>query len=192
MFERSRSLQIYVKPGIKEDDILIGVWEAAKKLDRPQDVFRSMLRAGLMAMLESGELPESIIDECDLDIILEKRMRRKNRKNGQGLPPHNSPSGYQVPIHAPVPWPQTGHPVHPTPVYAPLQDSSHHIPETTVYAPSAQHRPVATSPASNSTGPKTVAVEKKADQPINQSADENKANASPSGNSKVNRLKNLM
>lgn len=192
MFERSRSLQIYVKPGIKEDDILIGVWEAAKKLDRPQDVFRSMLRAGLMAMLDSGELPESIIDECDLDIILEKRMRRKNRKYGQGIASPVPPVGYHATLPIPAAWPQPSHPMPPAPVYAPFQEHGHHMPETAVYAPSAQHRPEATPTTASSTVVRPVADDKHTEQATNQSADENVAKASPNGNSKINRLKNLM
>jgi len=193
MFERSRSLQIYVKPGIKEDDILIGVWEAAKKLDRPQDVFRSMLRAGLMAMLESGELPESIIDECDLDIILEKRMRRKNRKSGQEHPSHIAANPYQAPLPIPTPWPQTAPVMHPAPIYAPMAAQPHQAHEMPVHAPFATRRdeapaPVPSQPRAEHPAPSPVPAAEKA----KQTADENKAKAPQGASSKVNRMKDLM
>lgn len=193
MFERSRSLQIYVKPGIKEDDILIGVWEAAKKLDRPQDVFRSMLRAGLMAMLESGELPESIIDECDLDIILEKRMRRKNRKGGQEQPSHVAANPYQAPLPIPAPWPHAAPAMHPAPVYAPMPAQPHQAHEMPVYAPSAPRREEAPAPV-----PAQPRVEQPAPSPApaavkpKETADENKPKAPQGAGSKVNRMKDLM
>lgn len=116
MFERSRSLQIYMKPGIKEDDLLLRVWDASRKSNRPQDVFRSMLRAGLISMLESGDMPESIIEECGLDALLERRRRRvQNDTKGHHspiqmgvpqypypqphLPPFIAPQASQVPSH---------------------------------------------------------------------------------------------
>lgn len=77
MFERSRSLQIYVKPGIKEDDLLISVWEAAKKLDRPQDVFRSILRAGLHAMLRSEKCRKALLMNAILISSLKKECAEK-------------------------------------------------------------------------------------------------------------------
>lgn len=193
MFERSRSLQIYVKPGIKEDDVLIGVWEAAKKLDRPQDVFRSMLRAGLMAMLESGELPESIIDECHLDSVLEKRLRRKSRKGGQEQPLHNPVAIY--PHHMPVPshWPQVAPSVHPAPVYAPMPAQQHQAHEMPVYAAPAPEREAALPSA-----PKPGRVEQVAPSPEPvaakpvEAADESQPKPAKGNVSGTNRLKNLM
>lgn len=73
---KSKSLQIYMKPGIEQDDLLIAVWESCKKNDRPQDIFRTMLKHGLKVMVESGEIPDSVIDECHLDEIFEKKRSR--------------------------------------------------------------------------------------------------------------------
>jgi Predicted membrane protein len=129
MLGRSRSLQIYMKPGIKEDDLMLRVWESCRRHDRPQDVFRSMLRAGLVAMLESGEMPESVIDDCGLDALLERRRARRRR------PPEPQPQPQQVyaapaypyavpaPGPAPVPhWPApTAQPAQP---YAPPHHAS--------------------------------------------------------------------
>lgn len=118
MFERSRSLQIYMKPGIKEDDLMLKVWDACKKHERPQDVFRSMLRAGLLAMLETGEMPDSVIEECGLDRVLERRQRRKAPQQTQtahpafGYPHMGYPPHLPYPVAPPAPqqpasWPAT-------------------------------------------------------------------------------------
>lgn len=124
MLGRSRSLQIYLKPGIKEDDLMLRVWESCRRHDRPQDVFRSMLRAGLMAMLESGEMPESVIEDCGLDTLLERRRSRARRVHEQQpqpmyAPPYAyplAPAGHQAPPH----WqaPQNPLPPQPAPGHA--------------------------------------------------------------------------
>ncbi len=122
-FKRTQALQIYLKEGVTDDDLLLKVWNSAKRHSRPQDVFRTMLSAGLMSMLENGQLPEEIIDECNLDMLIEKKIRRKRRvetvKNGgqpaapdpaayglypplYGLPiAPGMPNGYQVPAQYP-------------------------------------------------------------------------------------------
>lgn len=74
--KRSKALQIYLKPGVRDDDLILQVWESCADKDRPQDVFRTMLRRGLFVMLENEELPESVIDECQLDLLLDKKRRR--------------------------------------------------------------------------------------------------------------------
>lgn len=113
--QRSKSLQIYVKPGIREDDILITVWEACARFDRPQDVFRTMLRRGLISMVESGEMPEAVIDECNLDVLVERRKRKSGRGRQEaaaGYPSQPMPSqpfGYPTHSYAPpmdhtAPW----------------------------------------------------------------------------------------
>jgi hypothetical protein len=81
----------------------------------------------------------------------------------------------------------------PSSVYAPIQEHGHQMPETAVYAPSAQHRPTASpTTTASSTEARPVADAKQTDQATNNSADENDTKASPNGNSKINRLKNLM
>lgn len=125
MLGRSRSLQIYMKPGIKEDDLMLRVWEACRRHDRPQDVFRSMLRAGMMAMLESGEMPESVIDECGLEALLERRRRRSRHT------PEPQPTQPTQPLYAPYPYP---HPAaHPAVAQAPHP----HAPQWTPAPPPA-------------------------------------------------------
>ena len=100
MLPRSRPLQIYFKPGLKEDDLMLRVWDACSKDGRPQHIFRSMLRAGLMAMVEAGDLPESVIEECGLDALVERRRRRVSRHTDRA--PAAVPA-YQQPAYQPIP-----------------------------------------------------------------------------------------
>jgi hypothetical protein len=113
---RSKALQIYMKPGIPDDDLMLEIWDAARRMDRPQDVFRAMLRHGLKRMLETGEISEALIQECDLK--LPKRMTEKEPVHAAapaypypgGFPPHYAPYPAHVPMppqaplqHAPAP-----------------------------------------------------------------------------------------
>jgi len=66
---RNRSIVIYLKPGIEEDDQIYDVWVALKDRGRPQDVFRRMLREGLKAMVESGELPRVALAKVDTSLL---------------------------------------------------------------------------------------------------------------------------
>ncbi|MFC4236433.1 hypothetical protein ACFOY8_14605 [Thalassospira xianhensis] len=66
---RSRSIEIYLKPGVEEDDQIYAVWEALRERGRPQDIFRRMLRAGLRAMVDTGELPRVALGELEVDIL---------------------------------------------------------------------------------------------------------------------------
>jgi len=135
MLERSRSLQIYMKPGLKEDDLMLRVWDACRKHSRPQDVFRSMLRVGLLAMVESGEMPESVIDECGLEALLERRRRRGRKAQEQQqapvhpyMPPYPYPAAPQyVPQQPPA---QQAEPVHYQPPAAPREPAREEPRET--------------------------------------------------------------
>lgn len=123
MLQRSQALQIYLKPGLKEDDLMLRVWEACRKSGRPQHVFRTMLRAGLIAMVESGDMPESVIEECGLDSLVERRRRRVSRHSDkpQAAP---QPEAYPAPPQYP---PQYA----PYPAYPPQYPRR----EPTAYAP---------------------------------------------------------
>lgn len=128
MLRRSQALQIYMKPGLKEDDLMLRVWEACKQDDRPQNVFRKMLRAGLIAMVESGEMPESIIEECGLDSLVERRRKRVARHTSgdqKAIAPAAQPYPYYPP--PPQPYPHA-YPAHPYPV----QEPTHYAPQPPV------------------------------------------------------------
>jgi hypothetical protein len=121
MLQRSQALQIYLKPGLKEDDLMLRVWEACRKSGRPQHVFRTMLRAGLISMVESGDMPESVIEECGLDSLVERRRRRVSRHSDKQQPaPQAEPYPTQYPPHYPAypAYPQP-YPHHEPAAYAP-------------------------------------------------------------------------
>nr|WP_250808569.1 hypothetical protein [Neorhizobium tomejilense] len=106
-----------MKPGIREDDLLIDVWEACARFDRPQDVFRTMLRRGLRAMVETGDMPKAVRDACGLDAVLEKR-RPRNRQE-----PPDAPVAYPYPPHSGYPpYPPQGYAPYPPQPYAPQVD----------------------------------------------------------------------
>jgi hypothetical protein len=65
---RVRGVQIYLKPGVPDDDQMLAVWDACMALDRPQVVFRQMLRHGLRRMAETGELPPAVMKSAGIDI----------------------------------------------------------------------------------------------------------------------------
>src|SRR4051812_12574014 len=99
---RSKALQIYMKPGVREDDLMLRVWSACRDGARAQDVFRAMLRAGLMAMVESGEMPDSVVEECGLEAVVERRRRRAQRPQAreavaQPAPYYPAPYPYYPP-----------------------------------------------------------------------------------------------
>jgi hypothetical protein len=96
-----------MKPGIQEDDLLLDVWDSCYEHDRRQNVFRNILRRGLMAALEAGELPEAVIDACKLDLILEKKKRRGGRRQETAV--------QVVPVAQPYGFA-------PQPIYQPPQD----------------------------------------------------------------------
>jgi hypothetical protein len=100
--QRSKSLQIYVKPGIREDDVLIDIWDACARFDRPQDVFRTMLRRGMIAMVESGDMPKAVIDACGLDAIVDSILERRTRKSGRARREEQAPA-YPPQTYAPQP-----------------------------------------------------------------------------------------
>src|SRR3546814_8722220 len=103
--QRAKALQIYLKPGIEEDELLLAVWDACRRSDRPQDVFRRMLRAGLTTMVENGEMPDGVVASLHLD---ERVARRRLRATQASLPPYYQPAAAHPPAslpHGSWPWP---------------------------------------------------------------------------------------
>jgi hypothetical protein len=66
---RARSVEIYLKEGIEEDDQVHEIWAALRGRGRPQAVFRRALRLGLKAMAEASELPRAAMEALDPDIL---------------------------------------------------------------------------------------------------------------------------
>jgi hypothetical protein len=151
MLERSKALQIYFKPGLKEDDVMLRVWQAAKRNARAQEIFRDMLREGLVALVANGTMPESIIEECGLDAIVERRRRRTAKhsdRQAAGVPQPVPPYGYPA-----------YHPGYPAPGGYPGQ-------ELPAYGSHVAHAEIPTIEQSASrTVPPPAAPERPAEQP---------------------------
>ncbi|MTH95715.1 hypothetical protein [Roseibium sp. RKSG952] len=166
---RSKALQIYMKPGIPDDDLMLEIWDAARRMDRPQDVFRAMLRHGLKRMLETGEISEALIQECNLK--LPKRMTEKE-------PVYPAAPAYPYPGAFPSHY--APYPAHvPMPPQAPLQ----HVP-----APSQNHeRPAPEKPQRTPESAQRAAPAKPAIAPMTKPA-----NSSPGSSRKKGAIGDLM
>lgn len=80
---------------------MLSIWESCKRFDRPQDVFRAMLRNGMRAMVQSGEMPYAVVEECNLDAFVEKWRARQPVQQPQII--HVAPAAsYEQPA-APAP-----------------------------------------------------------------------------------------
>jgi hypothetical protein len=65
---RARGIQIYLKPGIEEDDILLRLWEVCKTRSRPQEMFRRLLTKGFYHMVVNKDISDSILEEIGWDL----------------------------------------------------------------------------------------------------------------------------
>jgi hypothetical protein len=72
---RSRAIQVYLKPGLYNDQILLDLWEASREQARPQEIFRTALLLGIDEMIRRGQIPPSIESALDL----KERLRRNRR-----------------------------------------------------------------------------------------------------------------
>jgi hypothetical protein len=63
---KSRSIHVYLKPGMREDDLLLAVWDATSRGGRPQDGYRRLLLEGVKRMVENGDMPLSIMKDPDV------------------------------------------------------------------------------------------------------------------------------
>lgn len=73
-----RSIEIYLKPGIQNDDRIFAIWKILQSHGRSQDVFRRALLKGLSGLQD--ELPEDaqtlLKQTVKPPIIRQKRVRR--------------------------------------------------------------------------------------------------------------------
>jgi len=69
MSRRSRAIDIYLKAGIEEDDLVFAIWTALHGTGRPQDVFRRALRIGLRMLAETGELPRAALQQAESGLL---------------------------------------------------------------------------------------------------------------------------
>ena len=58
---RTQRVQIYLDPNVEQEKLLLDIWRASQMLDKPQDLFRNILRAGVKSLLETGDMPQSVI-----------------------------------------------------------------------------------------------------------------------------------
>ncbi|NDV50749.1 hypothetical protein [Salipiger sp. PrR003] len=65
---RAKGVQIYLKPGLEEDDRLLAFWHACQRHSRPQEVFRRLLQVGLDELCERGEISPRILREVDEEL----------------------------------------------------------------------------------------------------------------------------
>lgn len=82
--KKAKGIQIYLKPGIEEDDILLSLWEICKLRNRPQEMFRNLLQRGLVDMVSNDEIPKSILDELNFESLnIQRKKQIKNSKEDQ-------------------------------------------------------------------------------------------------------------
>ncbi|TLX16488.1 hypothetical protein [Rhizobium sp. MHM7A] len=120
--KRSVAIQLYLKEGIADEDLLLRVWNLAQQKGkaRGQNLFRAMLTAGLMALTENGQMPEEIVESLNLDMLVDKKIRRKRRieeaRNPQSAAQGHPPAGFGYPQPYPpqfVPQPYPAQPYYP-------------------------------------------------------------------------------
>jgi hypothetical protein len=93
---RARSVEIYLKPGIDEDDQVYEIWSALRARGRPQDTFRRAIRLGLMAMAQANELARAGLEVLDPDLlgapatVSVPLARGRKARIRPGKPPHIS------------------------------------------------------------------------------------------------------
>lgn len=170
---RSKALQIYMKPGIPDDDLMLEIWDAARELDRPQNVFRAMLRHGLRRMLETGEISQSLIDKCDLK--LPKTTEYKDASH-PALPAYPYPGAYPPPYGA-----------YPPPMPSPAQMPVHHAP-----APAQGYERPAPDTARETPQRPPEAVQKPSAPKVAQSSAPKPSAAPSSGSGKKGGIGDLM
>lgn len=136
---RVTAIQIYLKPGVPDDELILRIWRACKQKGRPQDVFRRMLRAGMFAMVENGEMPQAVVDDADLERVIERRRRTRNAEtvypygphplHGMPYPFYMAPAPAPVPTHQPAPA-RVPEPAEQAPAAAPQPRTPASVPQT--------------------------------------------------------------
>lgn len=66
-------IQVYLHPKAEQDRIVHDVYKAFGMEGRGAEAMRMILRAGVKACFENGDLPQSVIDRCRLDERLASR-----------------------------------------------------------------------------------------------------------------------
>lgn len=149
--KRSVAIQLYLKEGIADEDLLLRVWNLAQQKGkaRGQNLFRMMLTAGLLSLTENGQMPEEIVETLNLDMLVDKKIRRKRRieeaRSPQAAAPSHVPAGYGYPQPYPqyVPQPYPAQPYYPpqAPAMQQPQQEGPYEQDRRVHEPSPQTAP---------------------------------------------------
>ena len=86
---RGRSVEVYLKPGIEEDDLIHAVWREAALNGRPQDLYRRILFSGIRSLYESGDLPRTpaaVVEQSGLLLARVPPRRPRGRPRKHPLP----------------------------------------------------------------------------------------------------------
>jgi hypothetical protein len=129
--KRSVAIQLYLKEGIADEDLLLRVWNLAQQKGkaRGQNLFRMMLTAGLLSLTENGQMPEEIVETLNLDMLVDKKIRRKRRiedaRSPQPSAPAHPPAGFGYPQpyppqYLPQPYPAQPYYPHQAPAMQPM------------------------------------------------------------------------
>lgn len=100
---KSRSIHVYLKPGMREDDLLLALWKAFAKAGRPQEAYRRLLIEGVKRMVENGDMPLSIMKDPEVAAHLEvlgDLERDRRQPYVVVAAPHQIPG--HAPAHAPA------------------------------------------------------------------------------------------
>ncbi len=101
---KSRAINVYLKPGVREDELLSAIWDAHAEGGRPQDVYRRMLLEGLKRMIENGDMSLSVMKDPRvvqyLDVLGD--LDRDRRQPFVVVAPHQAPGvATAAPAYAP-------------------------------------------------------------------------------------------
>jgi Predicted membrane protein len=97
--KRTERIQVYVNGSHDNDALILDVWDAASRNERVQEVFRAILRSGIRSMVESGDMPASIVKECDLLSLFPPRLHQGGAPMVVPMPFYGA--GMPAPPHAP-------------------------------------------------------------------------------------------
>lgn len=81
---RARSVEIYLKEGLVDDDRMYAVWAAAGQHTRRQELFRRILQKGLRCLMEDGDLPLEVAEAAGI-VAEVPQMPRPRKPKGQPL-----------------------------------------------------------------------------------------------------------
>lgn len=63
-------VQVYLTASSEQDKVILDVWNECARTERPQEVFRAILRAGIKTMVENGDMPQLVVERCNLSLRL--------------------------------------------------------------------------------------------------------------------------